>query len=180
MGGGIRDASIGVSVSATISEMITATETVTPNSVRKLPICPDAKATGMNTAATENVAATAAKVISRVPSRAASSAFLPSSRWRSMFSRTMIASSITTPIARVSPSSVIVLSVKSKIQIIPKVVISDIGIAAATIRVGLKRRTKTNTTTTASSPPTQSASIVSSKDSRIVRELSMNPSLSTM
>ena len=79
----------------------------------------------------------------------------------------MIASSITTPIASVRPRSVIVFSVKSKTQIIPKVVISDIGIAAATISVGRKRRTKTNTTTTASRPPIQSASIVSSKDSRI-------------
>ena len=74
LGGGMRAASIGVSVSATNSEIITATDTVMPNSRRNAPIRPVANATGRNTAATENVAAHAASVISRVPERAAASA----------------------------------------------------------------------------------------------------------
>jgi hypothetical protein len=122
------------------------------------------------------VAAHAASVISRVPERAADCALAPPSRCRSMFSSTMIASSITTPIASVSPSSVIVLSVKSNTQIRPNVATIDSGIAAATIIVGRKRRMNTNTTSTASTPPNKSAVIVSSNDSRITCVLSRKPS----
>ena len=110
-GGFMRAASIGVSVSATNSEISTEPATVTPNDPRKLPTTPSTNTTGTNTAATENVAAVAANAISRVPMRAAAYASSPPSRWRSMFSSTTIASSITTPTASVMPSSVIVLSV---------------------------------------------------------------------
>ena len=73
----MRAASMGVRVRATKRDTITATDTVTPNSVSMLAIIPLAKITGRNTAATEKVAATAAKVISRVPTEAASGALFP-------------------------------------------------------------------------------------------------------
>jgi hypothetical protein len=111
-GGGMRAASIGVSVSATNSESSTEPATVSPKSRRKLPTRPSTNTTGTNTAATEMVAAVAAKAISRVPLLAASVALSPCSRCRSMFSSTTIASSITTPTASAMPSSVMVLSVK--------------------------------------------------------------------
>ncbi len=132
----MRAASIGVSVSATISEIITALATVAPNSPRKLPTMPSTKITGRKTTAIETVAAVAAKAICAVPLEAATRGSSPSSRCRSMFSSTTIASSITTPTASVIASSVIVLSVKPSSHITPKVVTSEIGIAAPTISVG--------------------------------------------
>ena len=72
LGGGMRAASIGVSVRATTSEIITAAATVTPNSERKLPTRPLTKITGMKTTAIETVEAVAANAISRVPLEAAS------------------------------------------------------------------------------------------------------------
>jgi hypothetical protein len=70
--------------------------------------------TGRKMAQTASVAASAAKLISSVPSRAALTRSLPISPWRKMFSRTMIASSTTMPTASASPSSVKVLRVKPK------------------------------------------------------------------
>ncbi len=67
----MRAASIGVSVSATKSEIITEPATVRPKSRRNEPTRPCTKSTGTNTAATEKVAAVAAKAISRVPFDAA-------------------------------------------------------------------------------------------------------------
>ena len=107
----MRDASIGVSVSATKSERPTEPATVSPNSPRKLPTIPSTKTTGRNTAITDAVAAVAANAICRAPISAALRVDSPDSRCRSMFSSTMIASSITTPTASAMPSSVIVFSV---------------------------------------------------------------------
>ena len=76
-GGFMRAASIGVSVSATKSEIRTEPATVSPNEPRKLPTTPSTNTTGMNTAATDNVAAVAANAISRVPTRAACVGVLP-------------------------------------------------------------------------------------------------------
>ena len=95
-----------------------------------------------------------------------------------MFSSTTIASSITTPTASASASSVMVLSVKPKIHMKPKVPISEIGIAAATINVGRVRRRNTKTVRTASSAPKISANCVSATDSRIDFEKSAAASCS--
>ena len=103
---------IGVTVSASTSDSSTAAEIVTPNWKKNRPTMPLMNATGRKIATTAIVAASAAKVISRAPSRAASTRDFPISRWRTMFSSTMIASSTTMPIASDSPSSVKKLSVK--------------------------------------------------------------------
>ena len=71
-------------------------------------------ATGMNTATMVKVVAMTARPISSVPSSAASTWSLPRWRWRTMFSRTTIASSISMPIASDRPMSVITFSVKPK------------------------------------------------------------------
>ena len=68
----MRAASIGVRVSATSSEIMTALATVAPNSPRKLPTMPRVKTVGRKTTAMDTVAAVAAKAISRVPFDAAS------------------------------------------------------------------------------------------------------------
>ena len=75
---------------------------------------PVMKATGKNMATTARVAARAAKVTWRVPLMAASMRSSPISRWRTMFSSTMMASSTTMPMARLRPSNVNVLRVKPK------------------------------------------------------------------
>ncbi len=91
--------------------MATATESVTPNWRKNFPMTPLMKATGRKMAMTAIVAASAAKVISCVPSAAAVIRSFPISAWRKMFSMTMTASSTTRPTASDSPSNVNVLSV---------------------------------------------------------------------
>ena len=125
---------MGVRVRATSDDATIATATVTPNSKKKRPTMPWMKATGTKTATRVRVDAIAAKAISLVPRRAASRLGSPSSMWRWAFSRTMIASSTTTPIDRASASSVRLLMVKPKKYIAPKVASSDVGMVIAGMR----------------------------------------------
>ena len=78
----MRDSRIGASVSASSSEISTATEIVTPNWKKNFPMMPFMKATGRKIAMIASVAAAAAKVISRAPSEAAVTLPSPCSRWR--------------------------------------------------------------------------------------------------
>ncbi len=73
---------------------------------------PFMNAIGTNTATIANVVAMTASPISSVPSRAAAGWLLPIPRWRTMFSRTTIASSINSPMQSDSAISVIMLRVK--------------------------------------------------------------------
>jgi len=63
---------MGVSVSATNPEMMTAPATAIPNSLNRRPVEPLRNASGVNTATREMVVASTAKAISRVPLIAAS------------------------------------------------------------------------------------------------------------
>jgi hypothetical protein len=65
------DVRMGVRVRASSRDSITATDIVTPNWKKNLPMMPDIKATGTNTASTAMEAAMAAKVISFAPIMAA-------------------------------------------------------------------------------------------------------------
>ncbi len=179
-GGGMRAASIGVRVSATNSENITAAATVTPNSPRNEPTRPSTKITGRKTTAMERVAAVAAKAIWRVPFEAASKGASPASRCRSMFSSTTMASSITTPTARARASRVMMLRVAPKIHITPKLAMMESGMAVATMSVGRVRRRKTKTTRVARKAPKTSANWVSATESRMDWEKSMMPSQSAI
>ena len=67
---------------ASSSEKATATETVTPNWKKNLPMIPFMNATGRKMAMMAAVAATAAKVISRAPSMEAFSREAPRSACR--------------------------------------------------------------------------------------------------
>ena len=89
--------SIGSSVKLTNIEISTAATMVRPNSWKNLPTMPPMKPIGRNTATIESVVASTARPISLVPSSAASCALLPICTWRTMFSRTTIASSISRP-----------------------------------------------------------------------------------
>lgn len=72
----------GASVIASMYEIATATDSVTPNCRKYLPMMPVMNATGKKIAITASVAASAANVISLVPSAAALKRSLPISPWR--------------------------------------------------------------------------------------------------
>ena len=75
---------------------------------------PPMKATGANTATMAKVVAITARPISCVPSRAAVRWSLPMWTWRTMFSRTTMASSMSRPMHRLSAIMVMKFSVKPK------------------------------------------------------------------
>ena len=106
-----RDESIGSRVKETNSETSTAKATVMPNWKKKRPMIPFMNATGTNTATIDKVVASTARPISAVPSRAAVKWSSPCSRWRTMFSRTTMASSISRPMASDSAIRVMTLRV---------------------------------------------------------------------
>ena len=72
---------------------------------------PPMKATGRNTATMVSVVASTARPISAVPFSAACRWLSPRCRWRMMFSRTTMASSIRMPMASDSAISVMTFSV---------------------------------------------------------------------
>ena len=84
-------------------------------------------ATGMNTATTASVVESTARPISSVPSFARRTWSFPISRWRTMFSRTTIASSISSPIASDSASSVMVFIVKPNTHMMKNAEMMEIG-----------------------------------------------------
>ncbi len=110
-GSGQYAESIGSSENATNRLTSTAQAMVSAKGLNHCPEMPGMKAIGTNTETMEKVVAATARPISLVPSRAACRWPLPISMWRTMFSRTTIASSMRMPIASVSPSRLIVLSV---------------------------------------------------------------------
>ena len=116
---------------------LTSTEqvTVSANGRNHSPEMPGIKATGMNTAIIENVVAATARPISAVPSSAAVRRSLPICMWRTIFSRTTMASSISTPIASDKPSRVMKFRVKPHSQTAIKAAITEVGRLNAVIRV---------------------------------------------
>ena len=82
-----------------------ATDSVTANSRNSRPTMPPINRMGMNTATSDTLIERTVKPISCAPCSAACSGFMPSSRWRLMFSITTIASSTTKPVAMVSAIS---------------------------------------------------------------------------
>ena len=85
---------------------------VSANGANHCSAIPPMKAIGTNTTTIEKVVAATARPISLVPSWAAVKWSFPISTWRTMFSRTTIASSIRMPITSDSAISVMVFSVK--------------------------------------------------------------------
>src|SRR6266853_6939032 len=100
----------GVSVSALTAEMATENEIVSANWRNKIPVVPGTTATGTNTATNTNDVATTAPATSFIATEAAlCGSVMPSTMCRSTFSITTIASSTTSPVAKVIPNSVSVL-----------------------------------------------------------------------
>jgi len=81
----------------------------------------------MKTAMIENVVAVTARPISAVPTREALMRSAPRSMCRTMFSRTTIASSMSTPIASESPRSVMKFSVKPAAHTAMNAAIAEVG-----------------------------------------------------
>ena len=131
---------------------------VSANGLNHWPAIPCMKATGANTATIEKVVAATAIPISLVPSNAAVMWSLPISTWRTMFSRTTMASSIRMPMASDSPSSDMVLRVKPQAQTAMKAESTDTGSARPVITVERQELRNTKTTSTVSSAPSISAS----------------------
>jgi hypothetical protein len=162
-----RDDSIGSRVNETNSETSTAKATVMPKAKKKRPMMPLMKATGMKTAMTEKVVASTASPISLVPSRAAVTWSSPCSRCRTMFSRTTIASSISSPMASDSAISVIMFKVMPANRITMNAEITEIGRVSPVMTVDRQELRKMNTMKTVSSPPMMSVSWTSATDSRM-------------
>jgi hypothetical protein len=119
---------------------------------------PYMNATGTNTATIENVVAATASPISSVPSMDARRWSLPISIWRTMFSRTTMASSIRIPIESDRPSSDIVFRVKPNAQMAMKLASAETGSARPVITVERQELRKRKTTSTVRSAPSISAS----------------------
>ena len=145
--------SMGSRVKLTNIEISTATTMVKPNSWKNFPITPSMNPMGKNTATIEKVVASTARPISLVPSMAAVNAFLPICTWRTMFSRTTMASSISKPMHSDKAMRVIILMVKPNKLMNKKVPITAIGKASPVMMVERQEFKNKNTINTVSKAP---------------------------
>ncbi len=167
------DDSMGSSVKLTNIEISTAATMVTPNSWKNLPMMPPMKPIGRNTATMDSEVASTARPISWVPSMAAWNAGLPIWTWRTMFSRTTIASSISRPTHSDSAISVTMLIVNPNRYMNRKVPISAIGSVRPVMTVERQELRNRNTISTVSSAPSIRVSRTFETATRIGREASM-------
>src|SRR3954453_4689631 len=107
---------MGSSEKETNRETSTEQAMVSAKGLNHWPAMPCMKATGTKTQTMEKVVAATARPISSVASWEACTWSLPISTWRTMFSRTTMASSINMPMASERPISDMVLRVKPKAQ----------------------------------------------------------------
>ena len=133
-----------------------------PNWYRNRPEMLDMNETGMKMITREKVVAMTARPMSAVAARAASNGDIPfSSTKRKMFSRTTIASSMTIPTIRTRASIVTLFSVKSSSHIMPKVEITEDGIATAAISIERQLRMNQRTTREARMLPRTRCTLIS-------------------
>ena len=164
---------IGSSVKLTNIEISTAAAMVRPNSWKNLPMMPPMKPIGMNTATIDSVVASTARPISWVPSSEAWWGVLPIWTWRTMFSRTTIASSISSPTHRLSAISVSMLMVKPNMFMNRKVPMIAMGSVRPVITVERQEFRNRNTISTVSTAPSIRVRRTLSTDTRIWREPSV-------
>ena len=164
--------SIGSSVKLTNIEINTAATMVKPNSWKNLPTMPPMNPMGKNTATIDSVVANTAKPISCVPSSAAWCADLPICTWRTMFSRTTMASSINRPTHKLSAIMVMVLMVKPSRYMNRKVPIKAMGKVRPVMTVLRHEFKNKNTIRMVSSAPSISVRFTLATDTRMERELS--------
>ena len=124
-----------------------ATEIVVANCRYSRPVSPGMTIVGMNTASSTSVVATTAPPTSYIVLLAASFGGRPSSAMiRVVLSTTMIASSTTMPMAKMSPNRLRLLIDNPAASMTAKVPINDTGIAMDGISVARKSWRKMNTT----------------------------------
>ena len=114
---------------------------------------PPMNATGTNTAQMAKVVAITASPISLVPSLAAVWWSLPMARWRTMFSRTTMESSMSRPMHRLSAIMVMKFNVKPKAYTAMKLLITAIGRVSPVMMVLRQLCRNRNTIATVSSAP---------------------------
>ena len=145
---------IGVKVSAIKPEINTAPAKVKANSVNNFPVIPVKKPIGAYTATSVIVIEITGPTNSRAPIIEALCGSMPSSICRCIFSKTIIASSTTIPIARTIASKVSRFMVKPIEYIKNSAPTNDSGTVTAGIRElrtePKKRKITTTTITTAS------------------------------
>ena len=164
---------MGVSVKATSSETRMAMAMVHPKELTYLRAYPVMNAMGRKMITKESVVAITASPISLVASTAARTRSLPfSSMNLKMFSRTMMASSMTIPTARVSARSVILLREKSMPRIKVKVAMMEAGMATAAISTARQLRMKSQTTMLARTLPRIRCSISECTEALMKSEMS--------
>ncbi len=159
---------IGVVVSEMTRLIITEADRVTANSRNSRPTMPPMNRSGMNTATRLIEIETTVKPTSRAPRSAASSRGMPSSTWRTMFSRTTMASSTTNPVATVSAISDRLLSENPAMYITPSVPSSETTTATAGTTVARHDRRKIETTMTTRMVAIASVISTSRSEARIV------------
>ena len=124
-----------------------AVESVTANSRNRRPTIPPINRSGMKTAISEMLMVKTVKPISSAPFSAAANGFMPSSRWRVIFSITTMASSTTKPVEMVIAISERLSRLYPNRYITANVPISETGTATPGMSVARPLRRKTNTTT---------------------------------
>jgi len=164
-------------VKETKRETRTAKVTVIPNWKKKRPTIPFMNATGTKTATMEKVVAMTASPISLVPSRAAAKWSFPRSRCRTMFSRTTMASSIKSPMARDKAIRVMTLSVIPMKFMTMNEEITEMGSVSPVMTVDRQELRKQNTIRTVRIPPSTRVSWTSRTESRIMIEASRTISM---
>ena len=150
---------MGVVVSDTSSDTPIATERSTANSRNNRPTIPPISRIGMKTATSDTLMERTVKPISLAPRNAASIGFIPSSRWREMFSMTTIASSTTKPVAMVSAIRERLSMLYPNRYITPNVPTSETG--TATLGMSVARGLRRNRNTTRMTSPMEMASVIS-------------------
>ena len=172
-----REESIGSRVKETKRETRTANVTVIPNWKKNRPTIPFMNATGTKTATMEKVVARTASPISLVPIRAASKWSFPCSRCRTMFSRTTIASSMSSPMASESAIRVMTFRVIPMKFITMKEEMTEMGRVSPVITVDRQEFRKQKTMKMVRIPPKISVSCTSLTDSWIMMEASRTISM---
>ena len=174
-----RDESIGSRVKDTNSDTRTANATVRPNWKKKRPMMPFMNATGTNTAMIDIDVASTARPISSVPLRAASKWSSPCSRCRTMFSRTTMASSMSSPIASERAISVSMFSVMLRKYMTMNAEMTEMGSVRPVMTVDRQELRNRKTMNTVSRAPSTSVIWTSATASRMKFEVSRTIWIST-
>ena len=141
-----RAQSIGVKVSDTTSDTTIAAARVIENSLNKLSMIPPINRIDKNTATSETFMESKVKPTSLAPRYAAFMGEIPASICREMFSSTTMASSTTSPVARIRAISDRLFSEKPNRYMMAKVPTSDTGTARVGISEARKLPRNRNTT----------------------------------